>query len=106
MLPQDFNRIIGALLKNVAANMKSPFIFSPFHKALRGGPSDAGIVGPFGPFDYYRWAQSFMVPASGQSPEHTWQTDSACILQALRTHHNSPQHPPCCPRARRVPCVY
>jgi len=44
-----FREIIGNLLKNVAANMKSPVLFDPLHRAVRGEP-----------FDYYRWAQSFM----------------------------------------------
>jgi hypothetical protein len=39
----DFNQIIGSLLGNVAANMKSPYIFEPFHRAIRA------------PFDFYRW---------------------------------------------------
>lgn len=45
---EEFTRIIGSLLKNVGANMKKPFEFPPFHRAMRE------------PFDYYRWAQSFM----------------------------------------------
>jgi len=45
---KDYMRIIGSLLKNVAANMKDPYIFEPFHRAIRE------------PFDFYRWAQSFM----------------------------------------------
>lgn len=45
---EDFNRIIGMLLSNVAKNMRDPFKFDPFHKAVRA------------PNDFYKWAQSFM----------------------------------------------
>jgi len=45
---KDYTQIIGSLLKNVAANMKDPYVFEPFHRAIRE------------PFDFYRWAQSFM----------------------------------------------
>ena len=43
MGPDDYNRIIGALLRNVAANMIKPNKFEPFHRAIRE------------PFDYYRY---------------------------------------------------
>jgi hypothetical protein len=79
-----YTSIIGALLKNVGANMKSPYKFEPFHKVnpcsflralvriLRPIPYcddsstclESSVPPAFkalrAPFDFYSWAQSFM----------------------------------------------
>lgn len=47
---EEFTDVMGALLTNVAKNMKEPFKFQPFHASIRS------------PYDFYKFGHRFVQP--------------------------------------------